>query len=159
LESDSGDSVDALLRLVSSALLDPLDLGPTPLGGVTGLLEAARCGDVEILNPIAACPLENPHLQAALPDLYRQLLNEDLLLRPAEPGTAPAGWLSLDPAGGDELIERPLVLRLQVMDTENGVEVLPGGIATTVDDGPEALKDVWVMVPETSAVPAEGEPV
>lgn len=159
LDSDPGDSVDALLRLVPSPLLDPLDLGPTPLGGVTGLLEAARCGDVEIFNPIGAGLLENPDLRAALPDLCRQLLHEDLLLRPAEPGTVPSGWLGIDPDGGDELIERPLVLRLLVMGTEDGYEVLPGGVGVTADDAPEALKDVWVMVPETSAVPAEGEPV
>ncbi len=158
LDSDPGDSVDALLRLVPSPLLDPLDLGPTPLGGVTGLLEAARCGDVEIFNPIGAGLLENPDLRAALPDLCRQLLHEDLLLRPAEPGTVPSGWLGIDPDGGDELIERPLVLRLLVMGTEDGYEVLPGGVGVTADDAPEALKDVWVMVPETSAVPAEGEP-
>ena len=158
LDSDPGDSVDALLRLVPSPLLDPLDLGPTPLGGVTGLLEAARCGDVEIFNPIGAGLLENPDLRAALPDLCRQLLHEDLLLRPAEPGTVPSGWLGIDPDGGDELIERPLVLRLLVMGTEDGYEVLPGGVGVTADDAPEALKDVWVMGPETSAVPAEGEP-
>src|SRR5699024_7884840 len=157
LDSDPGDSVDALLRLVPSALLDPLDLGPTPLGGVTGLLEAARCGDVEILNPIGAGLLEDSDLRAALPDLCRQLLHEDLLLRPAEPGTVPAGWLSIDPAGGDELVERPLVLRLLVMGTEDGYEVLPGGVGITADDAPEALKDVGLTVPETSAVPAEGE--
>ena len=157
LESDPGDAVDALLRLVPSSLLDPLDLGPTPLGGVTGLVEAARCGDVEIFNPLGAGLLENPELRSALPDLCRQLFHEDLLLRPAEPDLEPAGWLSMDPAGGDELVERPMVLRLLVMGTEDDYEVLPGGVGVTADDGPETLKDVWVTVPETSAVPAEGE--
>ncbi|MDN6400710.1 MAG: circularly permuted type 2 ATP-grasp protein, partial [Brachybacterium sp.] len=140
-----------------SSLLDPLDLGPTPLGGVTGLVEAARCGDVEIFNPLGAGLLENPELRSALPDLCRQLFHEDLLLRPAEPDLEPAGWLSMDPAGGDELVERPMVLRLLVMGTEDGYEVLPGGVGVTADDGPETLKDVWVTVPETSTVPAEGE--
>ena len=153
LDSDPGDAVDALLRLVPSQLLDPLDVGPTPLGGVTGLVEAARCGDVEILNPLGAGLLENPHLRSALPDLCRQMLHEDLQLRPAEPGTERTGWLSLDPDGGDELIERPVRIQLLVTGTEDGYEVLPGGIATTADDGPAALKDVWVGVPETSAVP------
>ena len=153
LDSDPGDAVDAMLRLVPSQLLDPLDLGPTPLGGVTGLVEAARSGDVEIFNPLGAGLLENPDLRSALPDLCRQMLHEDLQLRPAEPGAEPGSWLSLDPDGGDILVERPVRITLLVMGTEDGYEVLPGGIATTADDGPEALKDVWVSVPETSAVP------
>jgi len=157
LDSDPGDAVDALLRLVPSPLVDPLDLGPTPLGGVTGLVEAARCGDVEIFNPLGAGLLENPHLRSALPDLCRQLLHEDLQLRPADPDTEPATWLGLDPSGGDDLIERPVRLRLLVMGTEDGYEVLPGGIGVTADDAPEALKDVWVTVPETAAVPGVGE--
>ena len=154
LDSAAGDAVDALLRLVPSGLVDPLDLGPTPLRGVTGLVEAARCGDVEIFNPIGAGLLENPDLRTALPDLCRQLLHEDLLLRPAGPDTAEGGWLGLDPAGGDALVERPVRLRLLVMRTEDGFDVLPGGIGLTADDGPAALKDVWVTVPETAAVPA-----
>ncbi|MGP9538637.1 circularly permuted type 2 ATP-grasp protein [Brachybacterium sp. AOP43-C2-M15] len=152
LDSDPGDAVDALLRLVPSQLVDPLDLGPTPLGGVTGLVEAARCGDVEILNPLGAGLLENADLRAALPDLCRQLLHEDLLLRPAAEGAELTGWLGLDPEGGDHLVERPVRLRLLVMAAEDGFEVLPGGIATTADDGPAAIKDVWVTVPETAAV-------
>ena len=155
LDSDPGDAVDAVLRLVPSALLDPLDLGPTPLGGVTGLVEAARCGDVEILNPLGAGLLENPDLRSALPDLSRQLLHEDLQLRPAAAGAELGTWPGLDPDGGEELVERPVRIQLLVMSTEDGYEVLPGGIATTADDGPAAVKDVWVGVPETSAVPAD----
>lgn len=158
-DSDHGDAVDAVLRLIPSALLDPLDLGPTPLGGVTGFVEAARCGDVEVLNPLGAGLLESPALRAALPDLCRQLLHEDLQLRPADPAEQleHAGALSLDPAGGDQLVERPVTLRMLVMAGSDGFEVLPGGVATTVDDGPTVLKDVWVTVPETSATPGREE--
>src|SRR5699024_658686 len=96
LDSDPGDTVDALIRLVPSHQLDPLDLGPTPLGGITGLVEAARCGDVEVLNPLGAGVLENTALRTALPDLCRQILHEDLVLRSPAPGTLPepATWLS-----------------------------------------------------------------
>ena len=159
VDSDPGDTVDALVRLLPSAQLDPLDLGPTPYGGVTGLVEAARCGDVEMLNPFGAGLLENPALRAALPDLCRQILHEDLQLRPAarptgeSPGAEPSRWLSSDPAGGDELVERPARLRLLVIASEDGYEVLPGGVAHTDDEAPEALKDIWVTVPETFALP------
>src|SRR5699024_3635176 len=103
--------------------------------------------------------LENPALRAALPDLCRQMLHEDLLLRPAEAGQGAdlAAWLCLDPAGGDELVERPVRIQLLVMATDDGFEVLPGGVARTADDGPPALKDVWVTVPESSAVPEDGD--
>lgn len=159
VDSDPGDTVDALVRLLPSTQLDPLDLGPTPYGGVTGLVEAARCGDVEMLNPFGAGLLENPALRAALPDLCRQILHEDLQLRPAapssdaSPGSESSRWLSSDPAGGDELVERPARLRLMVITSEDGYEVLPGGVAHTDDEAPEALKDVWVTVPETFALP------
>jgi uncharacterized alpha-E superfamily protein len=153
LETAPGDPVDAVLRLIPSPLLDPLDLGPTPLGGVTGLVEAARCGDVELMNPLGAGLLENSALREALPDLCRQMLHEDLLLRPALAGHAPARWPSLDPGGGEELVERPVTLSLLVMADDHGFEVLPGGIARTADDGPELLKDVWVTVPDSAAVP------
>jgi uncharacterized circularly permuted ATP-grasp superfamily protein/uncharacterized alpha-E superfamily protein len=155
LDSAPGDAVDAVLRLIPSPLLDPLDLGPTPLGGGTGLVEAARCGDVELMNPLGAGLLENTALGEALPDLCRQMLHEDLLLRPAPAEAAPARWPSLDPSGGAELVGRPVTLDLLVMGTEDGFEVLPGGIARTADEHPEALKDVWVAVPDTAAVPDE----
>src|SRR5699024_8991298 len=160
LDSDPGDSVDALLRLAPSPLLDPLDLGPTPLGRVTGLVEAARCGGVEIFQPLGAGLLVNPGLRAALPDLCRQMRDDALLLHPSEAGQASglASWLCLAPAGGDELVERPVRIQLLVMATDDGFEVLPGGVARTADDGPPALKDVWVTVPESSAVPDDGEP-
>ena len=155
LDSDPGDTVDALIRLVPSHQVDPLDLGPTPLGGITGLVEAARCGDVEVLNPLGAGVLENTALRTALPDLCRQILHEDLVLRSPAPGTLPepATWLSMDPGEGDDLVERPLQLRLLVVAGEDGFEVLPGGVARTVDEDVETLKDVWVTVPETSAAP------
>src|SRR5699024_10921693 len=81
--------------------------------------------------------------------------------RPARRGAGPrprrADRLPRDDPFDRVEIERPLVLRLLVMGTEDGYEVLPGGVGITADDAPEALKDVWVTVPETSAVPAEGE--
>lgn len=150
-----GAAVDTLIRLVPSATLDPLDLGPTSSGGVTGLVDAARRGIITVLNPLGAGLLENRALRAALPDLCRHLLHEDLQLHAAD-GATGALWPSLPPTGRpgepSRLTGRPVRLRLLVVAAEDGFAVLPGGIATTVDGGPATLKDVWVQA-AVSAVP------
>lgn len=153
-EIDTGDAVGTLLRLVPSAHLDPLDLGPSPIGGVVGLVEAARAGDITVVNPVGAGLLENPALREALPDLCRELLHEDLQLRSADLSDLDriATSSCLDPNGGDEPVQRPLALRLLMVATADGFSVLPGGIATTLDAAPEAMKDVWVLQPERSGI-------
>jgi uncharacterized circularly permuted ATP-grasp superfamily protein/uncharacterized alpha-E superfamily protein len=148
----SAAAIDTVVRMVPSALVDPLDLGPTPLQGVTGLLEAARRGVVEVLNPVGAQVLESAALREALPDLCRQLLHEDLRLRAPEESAPPAEEPSLAPHTGTavdgqegHLVGRPVALQLLIVATEDGFEVLPGGIARTTDADPEATKDVWVL--------------
>src|SRR5699024_10350206 len=129
-------TVDALIRLVPSHQLDPLDLGPTPLGGITGLVEAARCGDVEVLNPLGAGVLENTALRTALPDLCRQILHEDLVLRSPAPGTLPepAPWRPPAPGGGAALVKRPRQLHRLGIAGGDAFGVLPGGGARPVDE-------------------------
>ncbi|PWH07003.1 hypothetical protein DEO23_05375 [Brachybacterium endophyticum] len=185
-------AIDTVVRMVPSALVDPLDLGPTPLQGVTGLLEAARRGVVEVLNPVGAGVLESAALRALLPDLCRQLLHEDLRLRGVEESAAPLAELSLaphrdtsrasadgapggspsgpsdgsasgplsDPTEDGHLVGRPVAVQLLVVATEDGFEVLPGGIARTTDEGPEATKDVWVLATtEDAATPGAVAPL
>lgn len=157
VQADPAEAVDTLIRLAPSQQLDPLDLGPTPLRGVTGLVEAARNGDVEVVNPLGAGLLENPALRKALPDLCRQILHEDLQLRSPATDSAPE-WstaLSLDPAGGKRPVQRPVTLRLLVLAGADDYEVVPGGIATTTDDAPTAVKDVWVLVPEAATAASD----
>lgn len=127
--------VDAIVRLIPSHLLDPLDLGPTPLGGVTGLTATARAGGVQVMNPLGAGILENDELRAALPDLCRHLLHEDLRLRDATPGSS---------AGPDA--ER---LTLVVIATDSGFEVLPGGFARRPGPQRPVVRDVWVLEDDT----------
>jgi uncharacterized circularly permuted ATP-grasp superfamily protein/uncharacterized alpha-E superfamily protein len=141
--------VDTVVRLVPSAGIDPLDVGPGG-SGVTGILEAARRGEVEILNPVGTGVLENPALRDALPDLCRHLLHEDLQIpgHREEDGYAPVACLA--PELSETLAPRPVQVQVLLLATENGFEVLPGGTARTVDDGPAALKDVWVLTPEAA---------
>jgi len=70
--------VDVILRRVDGVFCDPLELRSDSLLGTPGLLEAARSGNVSIVNPIGCSAIENPGLMAFLPALAQHLLGQDL---------------------------------------------------------------------------------
>ncbi len=70
--------VDVILRRVDGAFCDPLELRNDSVLGTPGLLQAARAGNVAIVNPIGCSAIENPGLMAFLPVLAQQLLGQDL---------------------------------------------------------------------------------
>jgi uncharacterized circularly permuted ATP-grasp superfamily protein/uncharacterized alpha-E superfamily protein len=72
--------VDVILRRVDDSFCDPLELRGDSFLGVSGLVEAARAGNVTIANPLGAGLLESPAFMAFLPNLCRHLLGEELLL-------------------------------------------------------------------------------
>jgi uncharacterized circularly permuted ATP-grasp superfamily protein/uncharacterized alpha-E superfamily protein len=72
--------VDVVLRRVDGWFCDPLQLRSDSRLGVPGLLQAARLGNVSIVNPPGAGVLENPGLVPYLPALCAALLGEPLRL-------------------------------------------------------------------------------
>jgi uncharacterized circularly permuted ATP-grasp superfamily protein/uncharacterized alpha-E superfamily protein len=72
--------VDVILRRLDDALCDPLELRGDCSFGVSGLIEAARAGNVTVANALGAGLLESPAFMAFLPNLCRHLLGEELLL-------------------------------------------------------------------------------
>lgn len=74
------DRVDVIMRQITDPWCDPLELRPDSLLGVPGLMQAARNGDVHIVNALGAGVLEHPALAAFLPALSHRLLGEELLL-------------------------------------------------------------------------------
>jgi len=72
--------VDVLLRRVDDTFCDPLELRGDSSLGVSGLLEAARAGNVTVANAFGSGAVEMPALMAFLPALCRHLLGEDLKL-------------------------------------------------------------------------------
>jgi len=82
--------VDVLLRRVPGGTLDRLELpsGPTPGAGITGLLDAARHGAVQVLNHPGAAVIEAPAFAALMPAVCRRLLGETLSL-----ASVPTLWL------------------------------------------------------------------
>jgi uncharacterized circularly permuted ATP-grasp superfamily protein/uncharacterized alpha-E superfamily protein len=101
--------VDVVLRRVDGWFCDPLQLRADSRLGVPGLLQAARMGNVSIVNPPGAGVLENPGLVPYLPALSVALLDEPLRLP-----TVTTWWCG-DPASRshvlahlDELVIRPI---------------------------------------------------
>ena len=84
--------IHVLVRRQDGRTLDPLELETTARLGVTGLLDAARSGNVRIVNDPGSGCLEAPMWSAVLPGLAARLLGEDLMLPSAE-----TVWLG-DPA-------------------------------------------------------------
>lgn len=76
--------IDVLLRRQDGRTLDPLELEPGHRLGVTGLLDAARCGGVRIVNDPGSGCIEAPMWSAVLPGLAQRVLGEALLLPSVE---------------------------------------------------------------------------
>jgi uncharacterized circularly permuted ATP-grasp superfamily protein/uncharacterized alpha-E superfamily protein len=72
--------VDVILRRVDDHYCDPLELRPDSRLGVPGLVEAARRGQVTVVNPLGSSVLENPALLPFLPRLCNALLDQDPVL-------------------------------------------------------------------------------
>lgn len=74
------EPVDVIVRRVDAWFCDPLELKEDSQLGVPGLFEAARLGNVTIINHPGSGVLENPGLMAFLPGICRHLRGEELIL-------------------------------------------------------------------------------
>ncbi len=77
---DGLQPVDVILNCMSAAFSDPLELDPTSIYGVAGLLQAVRMRQVALINTASTGVLENRGLMQFLPKLAQHFLGEDLLL-------------------------------------------------------------------------------
>jgi uncharacterized circularly permuted ATP-grasp superfamily protein/uncharacterized alpha-E superfamily protein len=81
------EPVDVILRRVDDWYCDPLELKPDSQLGVPGLVEAARCGSVSVVNTLGSSVLESPALMPFLPRLSEHLLGTPLRL-----ASVPTWW-------------------------------------------------------------------
>ncbi|MDD2789125.1 MAG: circularly permuted type 2 ATP-grasp protein [Sulfurimonas sp.] len=72
--------VQTLLRRVDDRYCDPLELNDSSRLGVSGLLDAARVGNVNLINPIGSAILENIGLNPFMEKACEYLLGEKLIL-------------------------------------------------------------------------------
>lgn len=111
--------VDTILRRIPDAISDPLEIPTRLWGGVAGLLQAVRAGNVVVTNSLGCGWLESPRLREFWPDLAEEFLQEPLLL-PTLPES------KLPPESGR--------LRLFLVATPQGYRLLPGGLAGNCRD-------------------------
>jgi uncharacterized circularly permuted ATP-grasp superfamily protein/uncharacterized alpha-E superfamily protein len=100
--------VDVILRHMSGEWCDPLDLRGDSMLGVAGLVQAARAGNVAIVNALGSGLFDGSALSAFLPEANRALFKTDLLLPSVETlwcGNAADRDKVLD--GMDDLFLRP----------------------------------------------------
>ncbi|MGI9018156.1 MAG: circularly permuted type 2 ATP-grasp protein [Euzebya sp.] len=74
------EPVDVILRRMDQDWCDPLELRPDSVIGVPGLVQAVRSKTVAVVNTLGSGVLENPALQAFLPDIAQRLLGQPLRL-------------------------------------------------------------------------------
>jgi uncharacterized circularly permuted ATP-grasp superfamily protein/uncharacterized alpha-E superfamily protein len=72
--------VDVIFRRLDDSFCDPLELRGESALGVSGLIEAARAGNITVANALGTGLLESPAFLAFLPGLCLHLLGEELLL-------------------------------------------------------------------------------
>jgi uncharacterized circularly permuted ATP-grasp superfamily protein/uncharacterized alpha-E superfamily protein len=99
---DGLQRVSTVLRKLPGRFCDPLLLPSQAALGVPGLAQAARSGEVTIVNALGTGVLHNAALAAFSRRLCRKLLREDLLIE-----QAPTLWL------GDPAMRRAALERLQ----------------------------------------------
>jgi uncharacterized circularly permuted ATP-grasp superfamily protein/uncharacterized alpha-E superfamily protein len=117
------EPVDVVLRRVDAWFCDPLELRPDSHLGVPGLVEAARLGNVSVVNGLGTGVLENPALYPFLPRLAEVLLGRELQLPSVQT------WWCGDPsarqhvlANLDSLVIKPVSRRIVRTGSELSVQ-------------------------------------
>ena len=121
------DPVEAIFRQIPDSASDPFGLRQQNSSGVAGLIQAAREGMLDLINPLGAGFIDTPVLPHFLPGLCRELLGEELLL--ASRGLIWGG----DPEQVEQLLASPKSIRRSLSsqaalpETDNLAEAILAG--------------------------------
>ncbi|MEM9515100.1 MAG: circularly permuted type 2 ATP-grasp protein, partial [Actinomycetota bacterium] len=158
------EPVDVLYRRLEDDRLDPMEVNTEGSRGIPGVLQAARAGGVRLANAHGSGVLEDP----VLADMWDEAGEWVELRRPRTageqiPDVGPLRRLDAAARGGfvadlvpgfdgTGVVDRPVVMRLQVVAGDRGVEVMQGGSARVLATGDDpgvptsaTAKDVWVV--------------
>jgi uncharacterized circularly permuted ATP-grasp superfamily protein/uncharacterized alpha-E superfamily protein len=153
------EPVDVLFRRLEDDQIDPMEVNASGGVGIPGVLLAARSGGVALANAHGCGVLEDPAL-AEQWDLAGDWLTGHTsdyqgaapLRRISAADRASTRW-DVHPAWEEgRLVERAVTLRLHLVASNQGIDVLQGGSARVLADGDDptvptaaSAKDVWVI--------------
>jgi uncharacterized circularly permuted ATP-grasp superfamily protein/uncharacterized alpha-E superfamily protein len=160
LRSLSGlEPVDVLFRRLEDDRCDPMEVNAQGSAGVPGLLLAARARGVSLANAHGCGVLEDPALEEFWDAAGAWLTGRNSDYQQVRPlRFTPVGqrasvtWATCPGFDGNDLVERPVTLRLHLVASDKGVDVLQGGNANILAPGDDpamptaaTTKDVWVV--------------
>ncbi len=160
LRSLSGlEPIDVIFRRLEDDRVDPMEVNAEGSAGVPGLLLAARSRGVTMANAHGAGVLEDPALgeywDAAGAWLTGRTSDYQnvwpLPFMPADE-RAERMWSTWPCYDGVDLVQRAVTLRLHLVASDKGIDVLQGGSARVLLPGDDPIrptaataKDVWVV--------------
>jgi uncharacterized circularly permuted ATP-grasp superfamily protein/uncharacterized alpha-E superfamily protein len=160
LRSLSGlEPVDVLFRRLEDDRCDPMEVNAQGSVGVPGLLLAARARGVTLANAHGCGVLEDPALEEYWDAAGAWLTGRDSDYQDVRPlrfmpvaERATTAWATCPGFDGSRLVERPVTLRLHLVASDKGIDVLQGGNANVLAPGDDpamptaaTTKDVWVV--------------
>jgi uncharacterized circularly permuted ATP-grasp superfamily protein/uncharacterized alpha-E superfamily protein len=153
------EPVDVVFRRLEDDRVDPMEVNAQGSAGVPGLLLAARSLGVSLANAHGSGVLEDPVLEEYWDAAGAWLTGRSsdyqgvwpLPFLPAAE-RAETQWSTTPSYDGNALVERAVTLRLHLVASDKGVDVLQGGSARVLLPGDDPVtptaataKDVWVI--------------
>jgi len=148
------EQIHVIYRRVDDEFLDPVHFRGDSLLGCSGLINAARAGNVTIANAVGNGVADDKLVYTYLPELVRFYLGEEPILRNVDT------WRLDDPESREEVLDRLDELVLKPVDGSGGRGIVIGPRATPLEldelrtkvlDDPRA----WIAQPvvQLSTVP------
>ncbi len=153
------EPIDVIFRRLEDDRVDPMEVNAEGSVGVPGLLLAARSRGVSLANAHGSGVLEDPALGALWDDAGAWLTGRTSDYQGVWPlefmaasERAEQEWSTWPCFDGSALVERPITMRLHLVASDKGIDVLQGGSARVLLPGDDPIrptaataKDVWVI--------------
>jgi uncharacterized circularly permuted ATP-grasp superfamily protein/uncharacterized alpha-E superfamily protein len=153
------EPIDVLHRCLEGDRIDPMEVNALGVVGVPGLLDAVRVGGVRLANGHGTGVIEDPKLAEHLDEAgdwieHRHRVGDGVaaLRRLDAHDRRTMAYATTPCLVGSTVMERRVVVRLQLVASDRGIDVMQGGSARVLEPGDDptlatsaTAKDVWVI--------------